>query len=179
MRTGPHIYVACLEAYNNGMLHGEWIDAAQDVDGIREDVQRMLADSPMSNELHTCEEWAIHDYENFEGLRVDEWSPLEYISEVALAMNEMPEPGLLCGILDHLGSGTSVQDAKDYIDDNYRGTHESLEHYAEEYFNDTHEKIDDWLYNYIDFERMGRDFEYGGDIFTISVDAGLAVFSNT
>ena len=26
----PRIYVACLAAYNNGHLHGAWIDAAQE-----------------------------------------------------------------------------------------------------------------------------------------------------
>ncbi|WP_447531297.1 antirestriction protein ArdA, partial [Legionella pneumophila] len=25
----PQIYVACLAAYNNGIVHGEWIDATQ------------------------------------------------------------------------------------------------------------------------------------------------------
>lgn len=28
------IYVACLAAYNNGILHGAWIDADQDVDDM-------------------------------------------------------------------------------------------------------------------------------------------------
>lgn len=32
--TPKKIYVACLAAYNNGYLHGEWIDATQDVDSI-------------------------------------------------------------------------------------------------------------------------------------------------
>lgn len=26
-KDGPRIYVACLAAYNNGHLHGRWIDA--------------------------------------------------------------------------------------------------------------------------------------------------------
>jgi Antirestriction protein (ArdA) len=30
--TAPRIYVACLAAYNNGRLHGEWIDADQPAD---------------------------------------------------------------------------------------------------------------------------------------------------
>lgn len=28
------IYVACLAAYNNGELHGAWIDATQDLDDV-------------------------------------------------------------------------------------------------------------------------------------------------
>ena len=30
--SNPRIYVACLAAYNNGYLHGVWIDADQDAD---------------------------------------------------------------------------------------------------------------------------------------------------
>jgi antirestriction protein len=29
LTTEPRIYVACLAAYNNGNLHGAWIDATQ------------------------------------------------------------------------------------------------------------------------------------------------------
>jgi antirestriction protein len=57
----PRIYVACLSAYNNGYLHGWWIDADQEPDALLSDIEEMLADSPMDD----AEEWAIHDYENF------------------------------------------------------------------------------------------------------------------
>ena len=39
----PKIYVACLAAYNNGHLHGEWIDATQDVT-----VLAPMAEGPMT-----------------------------------------------------------------------------------------------------------------------------------
>ena len=32
--TTPKIYVACLAAYNNGFLHGQWIDANQETEAI-------------------------------------------------------------------------------------------------------------------------------------------------
>jgi antirestriction protein len=53
----PRIYVACLSAYNNGHLHGWWIDADQEPDALWLDIEEMLADSPMDD----AEEWAIHD----------------------------------------------------------------------------------------------------------------------
>ena len=56
------IYVACLAAYNNGVLHGRWIDAARGEDHIWEETRAMLAASPIPD----AEEWAIHDYEGFE-----------------------------------------------------------------------------------------------------------------
>ena len=31
----PRIYAACLAAYNNGHLHGRWIDATQDPETVR------------------------------------------------------------------------------------------------------------------------------------------------
>lgn len=51
------IYVACPAAYNNGILHGCWIDADQDVDGIWSGINAMLKSSPIAG----AEEYAIHD----------------------------------------------------------------------------------------------------------------------
>ena len=50
------IYVACLASYNNGILHGRWIDVT-DEDAIWSEVQAMLKASPLDE---ICEEWAIH-----------------------------------------------------------------------------------------------------------------------
>ena len=61
----PRIYVACLAAYNNGYLHGAWVDATQDAWAIWGVVQKMLAASPVAD----AEEWAIHDHEGFGRLR--------------------------------------------------------------------------------------------------------------
>ena len=50
------IYVACLAAYNNGCLHGRWIDAMQGEDHIWLETSAMLAASPVQD----AEEYAIH-----------------------------------------------------------------------------------------------------------------------
>ena len=41
------IYVACLAAYNNGILHGKWIPASTDTDEIWAEVSAMLKASPI------------------------------------------------------------------------------------------------------------------------------------
>ena len=64
--SNPRIYVACLAAYNNGYLHGAWIEADQDADEIRDEIAAMLARSPIEH----AEEYAIHDYEGFEGVTI-------------------------------------------------------------------------------------------------------------
>ncbi|KDA00755.1 antirestriction protein ArdA, partial [Hyphomonas oceanitis] len=51
----PRIYVACLAAYNNGRLHGCWIDTT-DPHEVWQQVREMLAASPEPD----AEEWAIH-----------------------------------------------------------------------------------------------------------------------
>ncbi|MCE3238388.1 MAG: antirestriction protein [Gammaproteobacteria bacterium] len=40
------IYVACLASYNNGILHGAWIDATQDVELIHSEIKIILEKSP-------------------------------------------------------------------------------------------------------------------------------------
>jgi antirestriction protein len=70
--TPPRIYVASLSDYNAGRLHGAWIDASQDLDEVWRQVSEMLAASPEP----IAEEWAIHDYDNFGPLRLDEYESL-------------------------------------------------------------------------------------------------------
>lgn len=73
----PRIYAACLASYNAGSLHGEWIDAT-DADEIREGIENMLSESRQP----IAEEWAIHDYENFGGLRLSEYADLDKVAEL-------------------------------------------------------------------------------------------------
>ena len=63
------IYVADLAAYNNGKLHGVWINASDDLDDIQEQINKMLAESPEG----FAEEYAIQDYEGFGGYSVSEY----------------------------------------------------------------------------------------------------------
>ena len=51
----PRIYVACLAAYNNGILFGEWIPADQTETDIRKNIQTMLSASPIKD----AKEWPI------------------------------------------------------------------------------------------------------------------------
>lgn len=47
------IYVACLASYNNGILHGGWIDACQDADDIRYAIHDILKTSPIEGRKNT------------------------------------------------------------------------------------------------------------------------------
>jgi len=60
--TAPRIYVACLASYNNGALHGRWIDASTDVDAMQAEISAILRESKFPNVVR-------QDYVDAEGAR--------------------------------------------------------------------------------------------------------------
>lgn len=150
------IYVACLAAYNNGILHGKWIEANQDPYDIWEEVSTMLLASPIEG----AEEWAIHDYEGFEGYSVSEYEGFESISNIAAFIDEH---GPLGGqVLEHYGD---LEEAKKALEEHYAGEYESLSDFAQE-LTEQGATIPDNLAFYIDYEKMARDLEIS-DVLTI------------
>ena len=85
--SNPRIYVACLAAYNNGYLHGAWIDVDQDADEIRDEISAMLARSPIKG----AEDYAIHDYEGFEGVTIKEYAGIESVARMGAFIAEHGE----------------------------------------------------------------------------------------
>jgi len=157
MTTEPRIYVADLAAYNSGYLHGVWIDAVQDVDDIQEQINVMLAASPVPD----AEEYAIHDYEGFEGYALGEYEGIDTAHEVACFIEEFPAFG---GAL--LNQFSNVEEARKAAEEDYCGSYESLADYAQELTEETTE-IPEALRYYIDYEAMARDMELNGDVFII------------
>ena len=150
------IYVACLASYNNGMLHGVWIDANQDAYAIYDAVQTMLAGSPMAN----AEEWAIHDYDGFEGVRLSECEGFAEVAELAAFVTEHGKIG--AELINHLGS---IDDARKAMDEAYAGEYASLADFAEELTEQSND-IPENIRFYIDYGRMARDIEIN-DVFTV------------
>ena len=154
----PKLYIADLAAYNNGKLHGVWIDATDDIDCINEQIQTMLSYSPEPD----AEEYAIHDYDNFGSIRLSEYESLQNAHELALFIDEHKELG--AKLLGHFYD--VVDDAKKALEENYYGEFKSVADYAQEITEETTE-IPENLSFYIDYELMARDMELNGDIFTI------------
>lgn len=158
MTDTPKIYVADLAAYNNGFLHGKWIDATQDIDDIWQEIRTMLKASPVED----AEEHAIHDYDGFYGYGVNEYDSIKTIHEIACFIEEHGELGGL--LIDHWSG--DLEQAAQSIEENYCGQFESLADYAQELTEETTE-IPASLQMYIDYQAMGRDMEWGGDVFTL------------
>ncbi|MDT0499185.1 antirestriction protein ArdA [Algiphilus sp. W345] len=153
------IYVACLAAYNNGILHGAWIDAYQDADAIRDAIAGMLKASPEPD----AEEWAIHDYGGFEGLRLSEYEGIDEVADKAAFVAEHGSLG--AEMVSYYGG--DLEEARKAIDEHYAGEFRSVAEFAAELTVDTTE-IPEGLRFYVDYERMARDMEMGGDILAVA-----------
>ncbi|WP_084398935.1 antirestriction protein ArdA [Henriciella aquimarina] len=150
----PRIYVACLAAYNNGCLHGRWIEATTP-DEVMDEVRAMLAASP----IRRAEEWAIHDYEGFEGAHLSEYASFGTVCNLA---DFIAEHGRL-GALVRRHFGDDLEQAVAAFDD-YAGCFSSRADFAEELYRDTGTEFPAALEYYIDWSALARDMELNGDI---------------
>ncbi len=170
--TTPRIYVASLADYNSGRLHGRWIDCDQDVDIIRQEIQDMLAESREP----IAEEWAIHDFEGFGGVRLNESEDIARVAKLAEMIAEHRE--LITHVLDYCGEDDDLEEARRKMEEDYLGEWDSLEEWAEDYLdsNGLLEKVPQEFRCYIDFKRYGEDYELNGGIFTIRLNGKVHVF---
>ena len=167
-RLAPRIYVASLGDYNNGILHGRWIDATSDKDEMQQDINEMLAASPTTARYgEPAEEWAIHDYDDFGDIRVDEYQSLAPIAKWAEGIKRYGEA--FAAWVAHVGEQSG--DLIEQFEDRYQGEWESIEAYAECLLDElgAQRVIDEapkWLQPYLklDVEGFARDLEVGSDI---------------
>lgn len=151
----PKIYVASLSDYNNGHLHGRWLDAARDAEALSEGIAQMLDES----RLPEAEEWAIHDYEDFGAFRLGEYEDLNMVARIATGISEHGRP------FSHWANLVGTQDVErlDHFEDHYRGNWPSMTNYAEDFLDDMGVTVESfapgWLRNYvsIDFVSLGQD----------------------
>jgi antirestriction protein len=146
-QTTPRIYVACLAAYNNGFLHGTWIDANQEAEAIYDAIKDMLAQSPIAG----AEEFAIHDYEGFCGLRLSESEDIAKVAEMAALIEEHGEAWAKFAEYDGIEYATIER-----FEEAYAGEWDSEEDFAVDLASETME-IPSHLEFYIDYEKLARD----------------------
>lgn len=152
------IYVADLAAYNNGRLHGVWINARDDLDATKTQVNKMLAKSPES----FSKEFSIHDYEGFCGYALSEYAVIEAAHDIAYFIVDYPDSG--GKLLNHFCG--DLEETRTVADKNYYSCYKSLADYAQEFTKET-TQIPGNISYYIDYERVNRDMELSGDVFTI------------
>jgi antirestriction protein len=159
MAEYPRIYVADLAAYNNGILHGAWIDVHAGIEYLQQEIKKMLEGSPIPG----AEEFAIHDYEFFQVHSIGEYDSLSYVCAVADFLTDFPEfGGALLNAVDNL------EDARTIAEEGYCGLFASVADYAQELTEDGCQ-IPESIAGYVDYQAIGRDLELNGDVLTVEV----------
>ena len=120
----PSIYVASLSDYNAGRLHGAWIDAGQTAEEMQAAISEMLAASPEP----VAEEWAIHDYEGFGGVRLGEFERIEHVARLARGIAEYGPAFAAWAVY----VGSESWDDLERFEDCYFGHYDSLSDYADD-----------------------------------------------
>ncbi|NQE65337.1 hypothetical protein E1H18_1118 [Caulobacter sp. RHG1] len=156
--VAPRIYVACLAAYNAGVLHGAWIDVESDAEAVWAAIRSMLEASPEP----MAEEFAIHDHEGFGGVEIAEYAGIARVVEIAGFLRARGRLGAL--VLAEVGG--DLEAAETALEDQYRGCFSSLADSFQELTEETVE-IPQALRLYIDYEAMARDARLNGEVFTV------------
>lgn len=174
--TTVKFYAADLAAYNAGYLHGAWITATSDADDMQEQVNAMLAKSPVGD----AEEWLIHDYDD--ELRaishLGETSDLGRIAEImdAIETIESDYDASLLPIL--IGWVSDMQDDPalwaSVLSDAFAGIYDDAEDYAAQFCEDCGDlaSVPEHIARYIDYKAMARDFSLGGDLDFVCTSTG-------
>lgn len=174
-RVAPLIYVASLSDYNNGELHGQWIDARLDLAEINEKIAAMLAKSQDPG----AEEYAIHDYEGFYGFQIGEYERIETVHAIAEGIQEHGEAYAVYVEL------VGTEDASlDGFEDVYRGTYPSLSAFVDQFVDDMGwpEEIEKfgqrtglWPYLSIDYSDLESSMRMEWDV--VEGEAGVHIFT--
>ncbi len=160
--NAPRLYVACLSAYNNGYLHGWWIDADQELDDIWLDIKDMLAESPMNN----SEEWAIHGYENFGSISLSEHEDLEEVCQWANLISTHTDDSNAIAAYISFAKDSGLEITSEEFGFRYCGHWQSGQDFAlnseeiEEVYNWSQFEKDHYFWStVIDWEKVGRELE--------------------
>lgn len=164
MTIVPRIYVACLAAYNNGLMHGDWVEV-NDVDSVNERIKEILATSPVPE----AEEWAIHDHEDLGHVR--EYESIVNLVERAAFIELNGQIGL--ALLEETNG--NLESAKQ-LAENCLGSGSSFVDWVEEFYRETNPPLPEHLDHYIDWKAMARDWRH--DFTVIESKGETYVFSN-
>ena len=169
----PRIYIACLASYNNGILHGDWID----LDGIQ-DIEEFIENIMLTAPVPDAEEWAVHDHEYCGSL--SEYPGMTALISISEAYQKCEARRIdweaFTAFCDHHGEEPTEDQICKY-EDGYAGRDQSLESWCEGFLEETGqlESVPQNLRFYFNFQAYARDLE-ANDIFTVDHNRDVLVF---
>lgn len=177
----PEIYVASLADYNNGKYHGAWIDATLEPDEIREHIADMLKRSPvLRSEGETFGDWAIHDFDGFGNIWLDEIEDPEYLHDLAMGILEHGAAFTNWVRMQGIGSDRDAGALVERFQEAYLGEYANLDDYGETLWDDMgwQALIESVLppdiarNGSLMAHRLADDLSKGGDIQVAHTDSG-------
>ena len=158
IESKPMAMIVCLASYNEGKIHGKWVDMTQDINEIWDQINNIIKTAPNPR----SEEWEILDYDSFYvSNKILRSKSIEELQEIAQIIIDNGIVGSL--LLDEQGG--EITTTKRMLE-NYIGCYESWEDYAWEYVNNYLDIPKEPEY-YINYEKWGRDLELSGEIYCI------------
>jgi antirestriction protein len=162
--TTPRIWIGCLAAYNNGDLHGRWVDA-DDADKIERVRDEVLQTSPVCTHGGHAEEYAVMDYDGFGSLSttLGEWPDFEILAAIA---QEIEKHGPAFTAYIEACEPTLDKDLANGFEDAYRGEWDNEQDYAEHEITELGfagvQLIPEELLSYLDMNKVTREiFRHG------------------
>ena len=118
---------------------------------------------PARSPIKDAEEYAIHDYEGFEGVTIHEYAGIESVARMGAFIAEHGALG--AGLLEQFVG--DINQAETALQDCYHGQFASLADFMEDLTAESGVTIPDALRYYIDWKAMARDAEMNGEFFTV------------
>lgn len=172
----PRVWVGSLADYNGGNLHGAWFDATREPAELELAARYILR----TGENRAAEEWAVMDYDDFAGVRLEEHTSFAVISRVARGIAEHGEA------FGHWASHIGSEDLEqlEVFEDHYHGEWESFEAYIEDYLEETGfygfmDTVPEEMRGYVEVDVAGIARDWGGDFLVIELRNGRVAVVDT
>ena len=173
----PQIWVGSLADYNNGRLHGVWMDATLEPDELEAATQFMLRNGYTPG----AEDWAIMDHQDFGGYNVGEYASFRAVSLIAQGI-ALHGPAFGKWV-EHVGEQSESLLTTERFNDHYQGEFDSAEDFVDYYLSET-DSLDfmrfmpDSVKHYIkvDLEMYARDWQSEGLLVEELETGRVAVF---
>jgi antirestriction protein len=160
--TAPRIWAGSLADYNEGRLHGQWIDADQTPEELELAIHAMLASAPTPG----AEEWGIFDHDGFHGLQITEHEDLAVVAKLGHGIAAHgPAYAYWADIVD------CDIERLDEFTNAFVGVFDSRAAYAEHLLEtlgipDGLEALPDWIKPYVSVDILGmsHDLDVSGEV---------------
>ena len=147
------IYIGDLAAYNNGILHGVWVNALDGIEVIQEEINNMLSASPAPG----AEEYEVQDLSGFPSFCYSDYTSIDFLVEVAEFLDSCDfKDSLINKVVEYCGG--DLENAKNMIEENYSGSFDREVDFAYDLVDQMYSESElGPMANYIDYDAFAHD----------------------